>query len=123
MLLEDWCGDAVSTIPFLARLAEVAPSLDLRVLRRDQHPALMDRYLTNGTRSIPIVIVLDETGCEAGWWGPRPTTLQQWVLTEGRGMEKSDRYREVRRWHATDRGHTMLGEMVALLTLAAAKRQ
>lgn len=40
----------------------MAPELELRVLRRDEHPEIMDEYLTNGSRSIPVVIVLDREG-------------------------------------------------------------
>ena len=58
MIAEDWCGDASNTIPILAKLVEL-PGLELRVLRRDEHPEVMDRYLTDGSRSIPIVIALD----------------------------------------------------------------
>ena len=60
VLAEDWCGDASNTVPVLARLADAVPGLELRVIRRDEHPEVMDRYLTNGSRSIPIVIALDE---------------------------------------------------------------
>lgn len=53
VLLEDWCGDAVNTIPVLARLAEQAPQPALRVPRRGEHLTLMDQHLTNGKRAIP----------------------------------------------------------------------
>jgi hypothetical protein len=38
----------------------------LRVLHRDEHSAVMERYLTGSARSIPIVIVLDEAWREIG---------------------------------------------------------
>ena len=56
--------------------ADAVPGLELRMLRRDQHPEVMDRYLTNGSRSIPIVIVLDEEFRELGHWGPRPRSCR-----------------------------------------------
>jgi hypothetical protein len=55
VISEDWCGDAVNTVPVIARLAEALPGVELRVVKRDEHPALMDRFLTAGTRSIPLV--------------------------------------------------------------------
>src|SRR3712207_1194191 len=67
VLSEDWCGDAVNSVPVVARLAELAPNLELRVLARDEHPDLMDAYLTNGTRSIPVVIALDPHFVPLGW--------------------------------------------------------
>jgi hypothetical protein len=123
VLLEDWCGDAVNTVPALARLAEAAPQLDLRVLSRDQNPDLMDAHLTGTSRSIPVVIVLDESYAELGWWGPRPAELQAWVASsEAQRLSKEARYREVRRWYARDRGRTTLGEILDLLERTAVPR-
>ena len=59
-IAEDWCGDASNTVPVLAKLGDTASCLEMRVLKRDENPDVMDRYLTNGARSIPIVIVLNE---------------------------------------------------------------
>ena len=119
VLNEDWCGDAVNTVPLIAKLAALAPNLDLRVLGRDANPDLMDAHLTNSSRSIPVVILLDAEFGERAWWGPRPSVLQRWVLTEGTALPKEERYREVRRWYARDRGATTLDEIVALLEQAA----
>src|SRR5690606_33724710 len=94
VLSEDWCGDAANSIPVLARLAELAPNLELRLLSRDENPDLMDAHLTNGTaRAIPVVMLLDEDFVERGWWGSRPAELQRWVVEEGLKMEPGPRYR------------------------------
>ncbi len=119
-LSADWCGDASNTVPVLARLAERAPNLDLRLLDRDDHLDLMDQHLTDGrSRSIPAVLLLDEGFAEQGWWGPRPAALQAWVMGEGMAMEPADRYKRVRRWYAQDRGVTTLDEVVRGLEQAA----
>ena len=115
VLSEDWCGDAVNTVPVVARLAELAPNTDLRVLARDENLDLMDAHLTGTSRSIPVVIALDEDFNERGWWGPRPAVLQQWVLGPGQALEKDARYREIRSWYARDRGLTTLGEVVGMM--------
>src|SRR2546425_11945274 len=49
VIAEDWCGDASSTVPVLARLAHETPGLELRIILRDQIPEVMDRYLTTGS--------------------------------------------------------------------------
>jgi hypothetical protein len=116
VLAEDWCGDASNTIPFLAKLAEQVPGLELRVLRRDEHPAAMDQYLTNGSRSIPIVIVLDADFRELGYWGPRPVELQAWVMANRGTMPKDELYPQVRKWYARDRGDSTLREVMAIAT-------
>ncbi|MCC6432946.1 MAG: thioredoxin family protein, partial [Gemmatimonadaceae bacterium] len=108
--------------PALAALAGASATLDLRILTRDENPDLMDAHLTGGTRSIPIVIVLDEAYHEVGWWGPRPAPLQSWVRSEGHALDKTARYREVRRWYARDRAQTTLTEILALLEGGAAAR-
>jgi len=115
VLLEDWCGDAVNTVPFLHRLAEATPGVTLRVLERDRNLDLMDAHLSNGARAIPLAIVYDEMFVERGQWGSRPAVLQQWVREHGLAMEKDARYKQVRTWYARDKGLTTVEEMLSLL--------
>jgi len=120
VLLEDWCGDAVNTVPAVARLAKEHPGMELRVLRRDEHLDLMDAHLSGTSRAIPVVIILDEHFRELGWWGTRPRELQAWFRSpEAQAMEKADRYREMRRWYARDAGRSTLEEIAALLEATA----
>ena len=121
VLSEDWCGDAVNSVPVVARLAEQAANLDLRVLARDENLDLMDAHLTNGSRAIPVVIVYDDAFRELGWWGPRPSELQAWVLGPGQALEKEARYKEVRTWYARDRGRAILAEVTGLLEQVAVR--
>lgn len=119
-LTEDWCGDALNTLPPLARLVEAVPQLDLRILERDQHLDLMDTHLSGSARAIPVVMVLDEQYRELGWWGSRPAALQKWVKSEeAQRLSKDDRYLEMRRWYARDHGRTALEEIAALLERTA----
>ena len=118
-LSEDWCGDAVNTVPVVAKLVALSPNLELRVLPRDENLDLMDAHLTGTSRSIPIVILLDDEYRECAWWGPRPTALQHSVSGEWRALETSSRYKEARAWYARDRGRTTLEEVVSMLERAA----
>jgi hypothetical protein len=115
VLAEDWCGDAVHVLPYLARLAEVYPKFEVRVLSRDGNPDLMDSHLTNGTRSIPVVMILDEDYQEVAWWGPRPQPLQELFLREIKPLPKEERFPKVRAWFARDRGRTTLEEILDLI--------
>lgn len=121
VLVEDWCGDASNTVPVLARFAEAAPNVEMRVVERDENLDLMDRHLTNGGRAIPVAVVLDADLRPRGSWGPRPEELQDFVISE---KEKGDRetseiYREARRWYARDKGETTLRELLDVLEDAA----
>lgn len=110
----DWCIDSASLIPLLARLAERVPGVELRLLERDANLDLMDAFLTNGGRSIPLVILLDREFTPLGHWGPRPAPLQAWVRANLAGTTPGERHKEQRRWYARDRGATTLREILAL---------
>ena len=112
-LADDWCGDAVHILPFLARLEEAHSQFDLRILPRDENPDLMESHLTNGTRSIPVVMILDEDFREVAWWGPRPQPLQDLFHREIKLLPKEERFPKVRAWFARDRGHTTLKEILS----------
>lgn len=116
VISEDWCGDASNTVPVVARLAAVLPNVELRVVKRDEHPELMERHLTDGSRSIPLVVVLRPDFTVAGTWGPRPTELQQFVLREKRAAARptGDIYRDARTWYARDRGETTIREILGV---------
>ena len=90
VLTEAWCGDAAQSVPVMHALAARNPLISLRFLLRDENPALMDRYLTNGvSRSIPKLIGIDTTTSEQLFvWGPRPAALQHIFLQmKAEGME------------------------------------
>jgi hypothetical protein len=122
VIAEDWCGDASNTVPIVARLAEQVPGFELRIIMRDKYPQVMDQYLTNGSRSIPIVIALNEKFEEVGLWGPRPTELQAWVMANRGTMPKSELYPQVRKWYARDRGETTLREVLEAAGFPTAER-
>ena len=122
VITEDWCGDASNTVPVIARLTEEVEGLEMRVVKRDDNPELMDAFLTGTARSIPLAILLDPHCRPVGRWGPRPAELQELVLREkAAGIRPAaDLYRDVRQWYARDRGESTLREILALLTEAAA---
>ena len=61
VITEDWCGDALVGFPGLAKLAEGAPDVEMRVFLRDANPDVMDQYLKRGLyRTIPVFVFFDE---------------------------------------------------------------
>lgn len=88
-ITEDWCGDAMMNNPVLRRVAEAA-DIEVRVVYRDQTLDLMDRYLTNGGRSIPIYLLLNQDGKVIAKWGPRAPKLQEYVMELRKEMPASD---------------------------------
>lgn len=119
ILTDDWCGDAVNSLPVIARLVDAHAAAELRIVPRDAFPELRDRHLTNGSRSIPIVILLDDGGVLQGTWGPRPVELQAWFEGELRELPSAERYRALRRWYARDRGASTAREIADLFERGA----
>lgn len=76
-ITEPWCGDAAQCVPVIEKLALAAGGIETHYILRDEHLEIMDAYLTNGGRSIPKLICLDDKGAEVFTWGPRPAVIQE----------------------------------------------
>ena len=111
VLNADWCLDSANTLPVLARLAEVVPGVELRLLERDAHLDVMDRYLTSGARSIPLAILLDRDLEPWGGGAPAPPRCRRGCWrTRSRCPRQS--IQEERKWYARDKGETTLREIL-----------
>lgn len=121
VITEMWCGDSAQNLPVLSALASIAPAIQVRIVRRDTHLALIDRYLTNGTRSIPKLIAFEAVpGMELFAWGPRPRTAQALVdgnklRPEHERLGKDELAAELHRWYNTNGGAEVQGEVSALI--------
>jgi len=120
LLTETWCGDAAQNVPILAKMAELAPSIELRLLLRDEHLDIMDKFLTNGGRAIPKLIIMDAGMNVIGTWGPRPKEVQDMVKENKRtgGMPYSEFAKVVQKWYAQDKGVFLQKEMEEVLKVA-----
>lgn len=117
VIAESWCGDAAQNVPVMQIMAEVNPNITVRVILRDENPELMNQYLTNGGKSIPKLICLDENLNELGTWGPRPQFLQDWLKKEKANptMEMSALKEQFQVWYTKDKGQTLQKEMLLLM--------
>lgn len=125
VITEAWCGDAAQVIPVLNKLAEENENIDLKLILRDENSEVMDQFLTNGTRSIPILIVLDSETLEVlNSWGPRPTEVQKMVMNakadaQSNPEESKEIWEEVKKnsqlWYAKDKTKTIQDEIVGIL--------
>ena len=120
VITEPWCGDSLAIFPVVAKLF-IEAGCEIRVVRRDEHPDLIDQFLTNGGRAIPIVIVLDDQYRERFHWGPRPKPAQDIVMGHKAAVaagtvDKSEVHKMVRAFYALDHGRSIVEELVAELT-------
>lgn len=120
VITEPWCGDSLAIFPVIVRLLSEA-GCAIRVIRRDEHPDLIDHYLTGGGRAIPIVVLMDGAFKERFYWGPRPLPAQEIALKHkadvaaGR-MEKAEVHKKIRAFYAGDAGRTIVAEIIEQLS-------
>ncbi len=117
VITEAWCGDAAQNIPFIAKLASENSNIDLRFIMRDEHPEIMDQYLTNGARSIPILVIMDENFNDIVIWGPRPEPVQNMVMEakEKPDLDQPKFIESIHKWYAADKNQTISNEFKQLL--------
>ncbi|GAA4018899.1 thioredoxin family protein [Hymenobacter fastidiosus] len=123
IITEGWCGDASQIVPVLEALAQASGGkITTHYVLRDEHPVLMDRYLTNGARSVPKLVVLNpDTLLEIAQWGPRPVPAQQLLLDlKAQGATHEEYAEQVHGWYAKDKTQTIQDELLGLVQVLAA---
>ncbi|MFN8417470.1 MAG: thioredoxin family protein [Cytophagaceae bacterium] len=120
LITEPWCGDAAHSVPGIAALAKQNPLIDFRVFLRDEHPEVMNHYLTNGGKAIPILVVLRQDNLEELFhWGPRPIEAQEIVMSYKKkgDFKKEDMVNDVFKWYNQDKNLTLMDEIAASLKI------
>jgi len=119
IISEPWCGDAANSVPIIAKAAMRNPAIKLKIFLRDSNPEKMDYYLTNGTKSIPILIMLDENLNEVFRWGPRPKELQKLVIEmkNSNQFQKEDIIKKIQLWYLEDKSKSIQEEITQLLSI------
>jgi hypothetical protein len=116
VLTEPWCGDSAQCLPCVAVMAEHQPNIALHVLPRDVNLDIMDQFLTDGKRSIPVVVMFDASGREVGRWGPRPAEAQAvFEAAKAEGLEKPGILERLHLWYGRNRGAALDAEFCTLL--------
>ena len=124
VISETWCGDAAQVVPVINKMAEVASKIDLRIVLRDENEDLMNLFLTNGTKSIPKLIIIEkETGEVVGDFGPRPTQAKQLIIDykAAHGVVDETAKIELQKWYLADKGVSIQNEINALIIATASQ--
>lgn len=121
-LTEGWCGDAAQILPVVDAVAK-ALNVESRYLLRDENAEIMNEHLTNGSRSIPIVLVLDKASFQViGSFGPRPSEAQAMLDAYKSQKEPKPPHSEftktVQLWYARDKYQSIQKEIIDVLSKA-----
>lgn len=117
VLNEFWCGDGAQILPVHEAVVLASQgTVEVRVLMRDDNLDVMDLFLTNGGRSIPKTVLLDQECQMLGTWGPRPEEAMDLVKRIKSDPAIAHTYsREVHRWYTQDATQATQAELAVLL--------
>jgi hypothetical protein len=117
VIAEGWCGDAAQILPILNKIAESSDKIQLKIVIRDENEALMNQFLTNGSKSIPKIIIIDSNNNVVNSWGPRPSLAAKMVddYKEKNGGLDDDFKKNLQIWYNKDKGKNTEEDLVKLL--------
>lgn len=114
VITEGWCGDAAQSVPVIHSVMDEM-GVDSHYVFRDEHPELMDAYLTQGSRSIPIFIGVDKDGKELFHWGPRPQIGMEMLekhKSHPDSYSEQQFHEDLQVWYNHDKGETIFNEFL-----------
>jgi hypothetical protein len=118
VISEGWCGDAAQLLPIFNKIDEVSDKIEMKIVFRDDNPELMNLFLTNETKAIPKLIVLDQETLEVtANWGPRPKGAISLIenYKEKFGKIDENAKTELQLWYLHDKGISTQNEITELL--------
>lgn len=103
-LSEAWCGDAAQILPIIDKVCQLNTNIELKILLRDENPDIISDNLSNGSKSIPKLILLDKELNKLKNWGPRTKKLSNFVneYKQKPNFNKSELIKEIQQWYNKD---------------------
>jgi hypothetical protein len=117
VIAEGWCGDAAQILPIINKVSEASDNIDFKIVLRDENEDLMNQYLTNGSKSIPKVLILDHENNVLDTWGPRPGVASKMVVdykTQNGSLDEEFK-KNLQIWYNKDKGNNTQNELLSLL--------
>ncbi len=82
VIAEDWCPDVAQNAAMIAKISDEVPGMELSVVLRDDNPDLMNEFLTDGRKRIPVIVFFDMTFRELARWTGRCGLADKWIFEE-----------------------------------------
>jgi len=118
VIAEAWCGDVAQNLPVIHLISRLSSNIEMKVVLRDENPDLMERFLTNRGKAIPICILLDSSTLNViGKWGPRPVPAQLIMTAHKKNPVEpySVVIKKIQLWYSEDHSQTIQKEFLELL--------
>jgi hypothetical protein len=117
ILAEGWCGDAAQTIPIFHLIEKQFPKIKIKLLLRDENVEVMDHFLTDGSRSIPKVLMLDASSLNLlAQWGPRPSEAIALINNlKAAKVDMMEIKEKLHAWYAKNKGVAVQSEIIDII--------
>ena len=119
VISEGWCGDAAQLLPIIDKMAIASEKIELSIVLRDDNDDFMNLFLTNNSKSIPIVVIIDkETGSVLSHWGPRPKGAIELIQNYKKefGVVDETAKTDLQMWYLHDKGISTQQELIDIMT-------
>jgi hypothetical protein len=118
VISEGWCGDAAQILPIIKLMSEASENIDLKLVFRDENEELIHLFLTNGAKSIPKLLVLDESFNLINHWGPRPEGAKNLIIEYKaiHGIVDEAAKIALQKWYLDDKGISTMKEIVGVIS-------
>jgi hypothetical protein len=116
VISEGWCGDAAQILPIIKLMSEASKNIDLKLVFRDENEELINLFLTNGAKSIPKLLILDENANLINHWGPRPEGAKNLIIEykANHGIVDEAAKIALQKWYLEDKGISTMKEIVGI---------
>lgn len=117
----DACGDSMNNVPYLAKLSELVPGLDLRIVLPVNGRPVQDSHRSlDGRTATPTIVLLDSKGNDVGCIVELPREIRDWAHGIRGAVSSDSLHAGIRTFYAANRGAAITTEAVEMLEAAKA---
>ena len=117
----DACGDSMNSVPYVAKLSELVPGLDLRIVLPVNGRPVQDSHRSlDGRQATPTFVLLDSNGNDVGCIVELPREIRDWAHSVRATVSSDSLHAGIRTFYAANRGVAIATEAVEMLEAAKA---
>lgn len=117
----DACGDSMQQVPFAAKLAELVPGLELRIVTPTQGAEVQAAHRSlDGRATTPTYVLLDAAGRDMGCLVEFPRELRAWNHARIDSVSSAKRHEYMAEWYTENHGADVVQEIVEMMEAAKA---
>jgi hypothetical protein len=116
IIMENWCGSSAGNVPFIVKLLQTLPSVNITIVPRDTNEDFMNAYLSDGKKSIPMVIGFDDNDAELFVWGSSTKSQMEYVKSlQAQNLPFPDFVSTMRTWFKENNATAIEQEFIEIL--------